>query len=278
MQAIVFPADNDTAESIHGIVNVTGNGVGGSIKLPYTTLDGRPVYLGDEGLGYPPSLYPNFTYNHSQDGQLQTYIGKTKLEYNTTFFIGPLNTNDTFALFSVTMAVNNNTSRTETLGWLTVVLDANLLYEVVLSPEGLDSTGEILLVGPTVKHNKFATPVRGVSVAVDGEQQVKFVFPPQSNSTLGNRHSLRSAVDGDRGNSSIPFNMSQYPAVLDAWTAKNHGANNAGSMISTHNEQGIEVSVGYATLSTQLVDWALVLEQSTGKGNFNPGFLGLIFR
>jgi hypothetical protein len=38
--------------------------------------------------------------------------------------------------------------------------------------------------------------------------------------------------------------------------------NNAGEMISSTNEEGIQVSVGYAQLSTSLVDWVLVFEQS----------------
>ena len=241
-------------------MNVTGIGIGKAIQLPYFHPNGTPVYLGEPGLGYPPALYPNFTYNYTQSNELQTYIGSTKLDYNTTFFIGPLNTNDSFSLFSVTMAVNNNTSRTETLGWITVVLDASMLYEVVLSPEGLESTGEILLIGPTVKHNKFKTEIRGTTANEDLTQQVRFVFPPQSNNTLGNRHSLRS---WESGNSSTPFSMSAYPAVVDAWTRHNHAVNNAGSLISTTNEQNIKVSAGYATLSTRLVDWVLVFEQST---------------
>jgi osomolarity two-component system, sensor histidine kinase SLN1 len=260
LQAIIFPNNNDDPGGVHGIVNVTGDGVQGSVKLPYTYPNGSAVYIGDPGLGYPPSLYPNLTYTRGPDNESQVFIGHTKLEYNTTFFIGPLTTNDSFALFSATMAINNNTSRTETLGWITVVLNANMMYEIVTSPEGLDSTGEILLVGPNVKHNKFETQIRGSSAQDDAEREVKFVIPPQSNSTLGNRHSLRSR---ESGNSSLPFEMGAYPVVVDAWAVDNHDINNAGALISTHNEQNITVSAGYAVMSNQLVDWVVVFEQST---------------
>lgn len=245
---------------LHGIVNVTGNGIHDRVKLPFGGRDGDAVYLGDDGLGYPPELYPNLTISRSADGGMQTFIGHTPVSYNSTFFIGPLSTNDSFSLFSVTTAINNNTARLETLGWITVVLDASMLHSVITAPEGLASTGEMLLVGPDVKHNIFRTEIRGSTAEEDADQQVKFVFPPQENSTLGNRHSKHSWFSGQ---SDATFNMSAYPAVVDAWTSQNHDINNAGALISTHNEQNVKVSVGYATLPTLLVDWALVLEQST---------------
>jgi len=262
LQAIIFPNTNDVPEALYGVVNVTGDGVNGTIKLPYTRPDGSPVYLGDSGLGYPRSLYPNLTYKRGPHNEAQTFIGQTQLQSNTTLFIGPLSINDSFALFSVTMAINNNTSRTETLGWVTVVVDANMIYDIVLSPEGLAGTGELLLVGPNMKHNKFQTEIRGDSAQQAEDRVVKFVLPPQSNSTLGNRHPLRS---WQSGNSTLPFNMSAYPAVVDAWSSHNHDINNAGAMISTHNEENVKVSVGYAVVPNPLVDWVVVVEQSTCK-------------
>jgi osomolarity two-component system sensor histidine kinase SLN1 len=260
LQAIVYPNTHDAPEALYGIVNVTGEGVTGAIELPYTHPDGSPVYLGEPGMGYPRSLYPNLTYKRGPHDEAQVFIGRTQLGYNTTFFIGPLSITDSLALFSVTMAVNNNTSRSETLGWITVVIDANMLYDVVLSPEGLAGTGELLLVGPNVKHNKFRTEIRGNSAEQVNNRTVKFVLPPPSNSTLGNRHPLRSWQDG---NSSRVFNMSDYPAVVDAWSSQNHDVNNAGALISTHNEENIKVSAGYAIVPNPLVDWAVVIEQST---------------
>jgi osomolarity two-component system sensor histidine kinase SLN1 len=262
LQAIVFPSNNDVPGAIAGIVNVTGDGVNGTIKLPYKRTDGSHVYLGEPGLGYPRSLYPNLTYIPGSQNESQVFMGETQLQPNTIFFIGPLSINDSFALFSVTMAINNNTSRTETLGWLTVVIDANMIYDVVHSPEGLAGTGELLLVGPDVKRNKFRIEIRGNSAQQVENRIVKFVLPPQSNSTLGNQHPLRA---WQSGNSSLTFNMSDYPAVVDAWSSQNHDINNAGALISTHNEENMKVSAGYAIVPNPLVDWVVVFEQSTGS-------------
>jgi osomolarity two-component system, sensor histidine kinase SLN1 len=55
--------------------------------------------------------------------------------------------------------------------------------------------------------------------------------------------------------------MAQFPAVLNAWSKQNNKINNAGEMISTTNEGGIKVSVGYSQLSTLLVGWILIFEQ-----------------
>ena len=242
------------------MVNVTGDGVQGQIKLPYNHPNGSAVYLGDPGLGYPPALYPNFTYTNGPNNETQVFIGHRLLNHSSVSLIGPLTTNGSFSLFSITIGINNNTSKTETLGWITVVVNAQMLYDIINSPEGLATSGEILLIGPNVKHNKFRTEIRGDSAQNDGNRQVKFVLPPQNNSTLGNRHTLRS---WQSGNSSRPFRMDASPAVVDAWASKNHAINNAGALISTRNEQNVKVSAGYAILANQLVDWAVVFEQST---------------
>jgi osomolarity two-component system sensor histidine kinase SLN1 len=262
LQAIIYPNNGQVPEARYGIVNVTGDGVQGQFKLPCTHPNGSAVYLGDPGMGYPPSLYPNLTYTQGPGNETQAFLGGDLLNYSSVFVIGPLTINESFSLFSLTTGINNNTSRSETLGWITVVVNAQMLYDVVDSPEGLDTSGEILLIGPNVKQNKFQTEIRGDSAQDDDNTLVKFVLPPQNNSTLGNRHTLRS---WQSGNSSLPFRMGDYPAVVDAWASNNHAINNAGAMVSTHNEQNVKVSAGYATLANQLVDWAVVFEQSTGK-------------
>jgi osomolarity two-component system, sensor histidine kinase SLN1 len=155
LQAIVFPRSNPTPGDTHGLVNVTGDGALGKIKLPYTYDNGSQVFLGDMGPGYPSFLYPNFTYidgptnvsrieyDVSPPTNLSEYLIHIRrvLNYDSTLIQGPLYLNETSSLVSVTVAINNNTSRSDVLGWLTVVMDAQLLYEIVASPEGLGSTG-----------------------------------------------------------------------------------------------------------------------------------------
>ena len=64
VQAIIYPAYNDGNTSAqHGLVNITGDGILGTVPLPFTYPNGSNIYLGDPGLGYPPMLYPNLTYS-----------------------------------------------------------------------------------------------------------------------------------------------------------------------------------------------------------------------
>jgi len=56
--------------------------------------------------------------------------------------------------------------------------------------------------------------------------------------------------------------MAQFPAVVTAFGKHNKAINNAGSMLSTKNENNFSVAVGYARPQSTLVDWLLVVEQS----------------
>jgi osomolarity two-component system, sensor histidine kinase SLN1 len=272
LQAIVFPRSNATPGNTHGLLNVTGAGAIEKVILPYTYENGTQVFLGDPGPGYPSFLYPNFTYidgptnvsrvmyDVNAPTNLSEYaIHKQRLLYYDSILIqGPLYLNESSSLISVTVAINDNTSRSDVLGWLTVVMDARLLYQVVSSPEGLESTGEALIIDPFINDSRFYQQVRDSSAAKISDVIVDFILPPYNNASLGYRHSLRAFATG---NPDLPFTMAQYAAVLDAWSKQNNKINNAGDMISTTNEENIKVSVGYARLSTSLVDWVLIFEQ-----------------
>lgn len=145
---------------------------------------------------------------------------------------------------------------------MTVVVDARLLYDVAATSEGLGQTGQVLIIGPPTQDNLFPQNIAGDTSAQLGSVPVWFVLPPQSNSTLGYRHNLRAF---GIGNPDLPFTMKSYPSVLDAWSQSNSEINNAGSHISTHNEQGKRVSTGYAQVNSDLVDWVIVFEQSYGE-------------
>lgn len=265
LQAVVFPSFDNGTVNVHGLVNVTGAGI--QIKLPMKNANGSDVYLGDSGLGYPPTLYPNLTYspyegNYSANHSTTYYQGKP-LVPGTVLLIGPFSVNESFSMFSVTMPIIANNT-TDLLGWLCVVIDARMLYNIVDSPEGLETTGEILLIGPRGVNNKFPDEIniRNTTSSIAAQQDVNFVLPPQSNSTLGDRHTLRT---GSIAAFNLPFKMGAYPAAVDAWTSKNDAINNAGSMISTHNEENKRVSTGYAQVSNPLVDWVLIFEQDHGE-------------
>jgi osomolarity two-component system sensor histidine kinase SLN1 len=260
VQAVIFPnAYDGNQTAVNGLVNVTAGDLP-PVKLPYTYPNGSDIYLGDPDQGYPAMLYPNLTYGETIPGTNYSnvsYEGQS-IEPGNPLFIGPMAINGSYSLLSVTVAMINNTSRSDVLGWLTVLVNCDLLYNVRDSPEGLGSTGETLLVGPATNTNHFGPEIRGSDSGQDEDQSVRFVFPPQSNSTLGNRHQARASL----ANATLSFPMSSYPAVLAAWTKKSNAVNNAGAFISTDNEEGTRVSAGYATISNSLVDWVLIVEQS----------------
>ena len=128
---------------------------------------------------------------------------------------------------------------------------------------GLGKTGEILVVSAYVPEypdgNLFTHPVRGRPASENGNIPVNFILPPASNTTLEDRHSERA------NDTSKPFLMKDFPCVLEAWSNINGELNNAGSTLSTHNEQGVDISCGYARVQSDLVDWVVVLEESRGE-------------
>lgn len=133
---------------------------------------------------------------------------------------------------------------------------------MVATSEGRGQTGEVLIIGPPTQDNLFPRSVAGDTPAQLTDVPVWFVLPPQSNSTLGYRHNLRAF---GIGNPDLSFTMGSYPSVLEAWSSSNSETNNAGSHISTHNEEGKRVSTGYAQVNSDVVDWIVVFEQSYGE-------------
>jgi osomolarity two-component system, sensor histidine kinase SLN1 len=276
LQAIIFPRLPNGPGGPYGLLNATTDlGDGRQIILPAKYSNGSNVILGDAGPGYPPQLYPNITYRPpfistanqtapSQDSvtvQFPTaYAFNNTLGPGSTLLLGPIPTNSSFSLISITVPVINNTSKTDILGYLTVVMGARTIYDIIESPEGLDNTGQVLLVGPATPDNRLPSEV-GVDPS---DTSVRFILPPVNNVSQGIRHSLRG---GDKF--TTPFPMSAYKAVLDAFTIKNGAINNAGSIISSRNEENAPVSVGYAVPQTVLCDWVLLVEQDP-KEAFRP--------
>ncbi|KAI9719312.1 MAG: hypothetical protein M1812_003642 [Candelaria pacifica] len=257
LQATVYSKNGTGIGDPLGLLNVTGNGIDGSIQLPYNYTNGSSVYLGDDGLGYPPELYPNLTYTSSPVNStynLSTaYLNGAPLTPTSAILFGPWQVNASFALLSLTVPIINNTSLTDILGYITVLMDARLVYDVFNSYEGLDDTGAVLLMGPASPSNKFTNGTRA-------EKDVRFLLPPAQNASRGIRHSTRAF-----GQQNTPFPMKSYPAVLDAYTLHTGAVNNAGSLINTKDEEKSAVSVGYAIPSSALCEWALLVEFTHGE-------------
>lgn len=263
VQAAIFPNVNGNATSVDGLLNVTATSLIGTIKLPYASPNGSDVYLGDPGFGYPPTLFPNLTYGNVDPATHASTVSYDDrvIAPNMPLFLGPLIVSDELSLLSVTVALVNNTSSTDVLGWLTVVVNASMILSIQNSLEGLGNSGETLIVGPATANNLYPDNIRNATKAEAGDEQVKFVLPPHSNSTQQGRHQTRSVLE----NSTLPFLASSYPAIVSAWTKANNAVNNAGAYITTNNEDGQKVSVGYATVASAAVNWVLIVEQARSE-------------
>ena len=257
---------NAAGNGPYGLINVTGTGID-SIEFPFKHANGTSVFLGDSDLGYPSNLYPNLTYSttviNSTFNQSNAFYDGEPLYTNSSLFLGPWQINETFALVSITVPIVNNTSAIDILGWITVVMNGNLVFSVQASQEGLGSSGVILIVGPATRNNKFPSGVlfnsdpQDSNKATLGEQEARFVLAPCLNRTRNSRHEAAAF-----GHPQIPFKMKDFPAVLNAATINNNALNNAGSLLSSNNEENDKVSVGYALPKSNLVDWIIVVEQS----------------
>ena len=264
LQARVFSKNGTGIGGPYPLVNVTGSGLQDQIRLPYDSPNGTAVYLGDDGFGYPPNLYPNLTYTsvvvNSTFNQSNAYFNGALLYPNTTLFLGPWQTNGSFALLSVTVPIINNTSAADTLGWITVVLSAQLIYDVGKALEGLGNTGVVLIVGPDTTNNKFPpgtlyNRTGKENTAFVDQELVHYVIPPTVNSSRSTRYANYAY-----GNPNTPFALQAYPAVLKAVTVNNEALNNAGSILSTKNAEGDKVAVGFALTRSNMADWVLLTE------------------
>ena len=266
LQLQVFSKNGTGIGGPYGLLNVTGSEIDGTIPLPYDANNGSQVYLGNNFTGYPTNLYPNLTYsstvvNDTFNLSTASYNG-IPLYSNTTLVLGPWILNSTFAMLSITMPVINNTSIIDTIGWLTVIIDARSIFNVEESTEGLGRTGQILIVAPNtvgmmLPASILDTHSREVNRTLAAAQEVFFVLPPVQNASRSTRHPLHAY-----GQPNTPLQMQAFPAVLDAYTSGSPSSNGGGSLIGTTNEEGDTVSVGYALATSRMVNWALIVETS----------------
>lgn len=262
---------NATGDSL-SLLNATANS--STIVLPSLYPDGTNATLGDDtDLGFPAALYPNVTYNSSTgtpdemdpsiNATLVTAFSDFPLNASSVLLLGPMQVNNTFALISMTLPILDNTNPAIVLGFMTVIASASSLIDITNSREGLANTGIVLIVGTSRRENQFSfvqRPASGDYIPAPGSldmAKVKYIFPP---SGLGNRHSVYTSNLSQFGSSN--FSMGAYPAVVTGFGQLNSAINHAGSALTTHNENNVSVSVGYARPNTKLADWLLVVEQS----------------
>ncbi|KAF2471043.1 uncharacterized protein BDR25DRAFT_224634 [Lindgomyces ingoldianus] len=255
VQAQVYAANN----SDYSVLNSTAPAFA-NIPLPYLKPDGQNATLGED---FIPELYPHFSpieipYNSSFNQTIAIFNGRI-IDGNNYLFSGPYRVNSTLSLMSITMPIINNTSSIDTLGWLTAMLDAKLVTDIVDALEGLDDTGMTMIFAPNNSTNKFPSGTIGGAdnQTVPQTEFVRFLIAPTNRNAVKSRHS-----DFNNITSPLPFDWNKFPAIKKGYTQITDASNNAGSIISTKNEAGHNVAVGYALISNPFVDWILVVEQS----------------
>ncbi|KAG4031783.1 hypothetical protein MFRU_008g01420 [Monilinia fructicola] len=271
LQVIIF-SRNETG-SVNGILNVTANASG--IQLPYNNSNNQPAFLGDADQGYPPSLYPNISYVQTTDPDLNapgtnftrvSAFADYPLNKSAALLLGPLQINSTYALVSLTLPIVENTNQDYVLGYMTVVASATSLVDIVYSREGLDDTGIVLVVGTNRRENQFSYKMRPATADYKPDLHnltkatVKYVFPPYPLPGQTDRHSVYNSNLTKYGTSN--FSEGQYPSILHGFGEQNPKINNASSYITTTNEQGERVAVGWARPQSELVDWLVIVEQA----------------
>ncbi|GAQ07464.1 two-component system protein B [Aspergillus lentulus] len=262
-QAIIFSRNGQGDR--HGLLNVTAKDIA-QITLPYTYPNGTAVMLGDEGLGYPPALYPNLTYSAASDGSTTTDVyafSDYKLGLDTALLLGPLPINSSFSLVSVTVPIINNTSATDILGYMTVVASAANLQATINSRDGLGHSAQILLLGPSRAPNQFAPdayPATATSPPnVEGlsHAEVHYVFEPTPLPGQSSRHGGNLSMNS--------FPLSRYPLAWKLMSKPWAETNNSISDLSTRNEHGYQVAVGAIRPKTQMAQWILLVEQTQAE-------------
>lgn len=154
-----------------GLLNSTGDNAAGIILPPSATNGyvGGPMLMKDQSFqqlseaaynashgipfhdGFPNALYP-FT-----DGKVTAdsaqYFTADYILGNNGLILGPMMVNDSFYMLSFTMPIINNTSESALLGFLTVVLNAQIVLDIIKDTRGLGETGQTILVGPSMVSN-----------------------------------------------------------------------------------------------------------------------------
>ena len=253
-----------------GLMNVTGENARG-ILLPGSEENGfSSGYLGNdtsldgqrstferlqtgEALhdGFPDALYPK-----------ASLIDPETIRTRDGMVMGPMQVNGSFYMMSFTCPIIDNVSKGELLGFLTVVVNAKLVYDVVRDVRGLGDTGQVILAGPETPDNRYHTKdvanfiIHGANPwnrTVDFDKMTfKYLFPParspqlgQSIQNWGSYPSVKKAyIDGFK----IPFASSSPNDTSSTNQLADEQERSAGRMDETRNSIGKKVSTGYGII------------------------------
>ncbi|KAF8242151.1 hypothetical protein K440DRAFT_607807 [Wilcoxina mikolae CBS 423.85] len=176
-------------------------------------------------------------------------------------FLGPLMFNTTtekpgpIYIASLTVPVYNNTTALlaarNILGYMTVVFNLQSLIEITRSTEGLGRTGQVLLLGPESRMNRWDNTSGEFKLT----QNYQYILPPANNPHLA----LQT------------FPIVRYPIAMKAWENANGKGGVAGVELATKDAFGTKSSVGYASVSFDATNssFLLMVEQTYAEA-FEP--------
>lgn len=256
-----------------GLMNVTGENARGIILPPAADNGWNAGYLGNgsgsendatrqriqhgEALndGFPDSLYPTVAEN-----DLDSIVKKGGM------VMGPLQVNDSFFMLSFTNPIINNTSKADLLGFLTVVVNAQLVYDVVRDTRGLGDTGQVLLIGPGTPNNLYSheevarAKMEGrnsVNGTLDPSRMLyQYLFPPKLSKELsGTKNTWNKFPAVKKGfleGFQLPFPKVPKPfdeVAFSVFEGNDTKMRSAGRMERTTNAEGVKISAGYYNFS-----------------------------
>jgi len=193
-----------------GLLNVTGdnaNGVmlpadpaNGNVPYPMLLANSSAAYYAEadanltKGLpvkdGFPHRLYPFL--QGSQALAPSNVFTPEDIYSKKGLLLGPMRVSESFYILSLTIPVINNTSEATLLGFLTVILNAGAILDIVRDTRGLGSTGQTILVGPATPNNKWADPALSAISETSNTNENN-----RSSSTGLPRLTRRSSLDWD---------------------------------------------------------------------------------
>ncbi|CUS15122.1 unnamed protein product [Tuber aestivum] len=299
---------NVTGDNAHGVM-LPADPANGDITYPMVLANSSAAYYAEadanltKGLpvkdGFPHGLYP---FLQGGQGLAPSNVFTPEDIYSRKgLLLGPMRVNESFYMLSFTIPVINNTSEATLLGFLTVVLNAGVILDIVQDTRGLGVTGQTILVGPATLDNKWADPAlsaasempnataNGLSDPASTASMAKRssldrdTGPPESTiEWVGRRLGLRKRTPHE-GIGDYEFRYlfppGRHPGLAGEVYQDGIGANGrdgdngdgGGSNLDTRNSEGRLVSVGFsiAEASKNLADWALLVEQDQGEA-FQP--------
>ncbi|KAI5797394.1 hypothetical protein DFH27DRAFT_483702 [Peziza echinospora] len=264
LQAVVYDTQLGNGNNDSTGLNILGGRLGLMNQSTFERLQTGEA-LHD---GFPDALYPK-----------ASIIDPEVIRVRGGMVMGPMQVNSSFYIMSFTCPIINSTKQADLLGFLTVVVNAKLVYDVVRDVRGLGNTGQVILAGPETPDNRYHTKdvanliIHGANPwnrSVDFDKMTfKYLFPParspqlgQSTQTWGSYPSVKKAyIDGFK----IPFDASNNTNSASTNEIQDEQVRGAGRMDETRNSIGNKVSTGYIMPDLDLVNWVLICEQLTSE-------------